>query len=151
MYITSHCNCLCRPPYVQITPTSTSEMKERRMVRSLPGLPEASCSGKPPTILDIEGGIKDEKKSLGTRTLERLSLRIFSWGYPVQRVLRHFPVTPLFSLMFSSLYPNVTLPVRIGITISLNLTISSMCTREIVAFNREDSAKSSKLKSEQKF
>ena len=93
------------------------------MVRSLPGLPEASCSGKPPTILDIEGGIKEEKKSLGARTLEQLSLRIFSWGYHIQRVLRHFPVALLFSLMLSSLYPNVTLPLYIGFTIFIVVTI----------------------------
>ena len=93
------------------------------MVRSLPGLPEVSCSGKPPTILDIEGGIKEEKKSLGARTLEQLSLRIFSWGYHIQRVLRHFPVALLFSLMLSSLYPNVTLPLCIGFTIFIVVTI----------------------------
>ena len=123
MYITSHYNCLCRPPYVQITPTSTSEMKERRMVRSLPGLPEASCSGKPPTILDIEGGIKDEKKGLGTRTLEHLSLRISSWGNKIQRVLRHFPVILLFSLMMSSLYPKEALTLYIGFLIFIVVTI----------------------------
>jgi len=87
------------------------------MVRSRPKQPEVSCRGRLLTNLGIEGGIKEEKKRLGTRTLERLSLRIFSWGYHVQRVLRHFPVALLFPLMFSSLYPNVTLPVRIGITI----------------------------------
>ena len=115
MYITSHCNCLCRPPYVQITPTSTSEMKERRMVRSLPGLSEASCSGKPPTILDIERGIKEEKKGLGTRTLEQLS--------KIQRVLRHFPVILLFSLMMSSLYPKEALTLYIGFLIFIVVTI----------------------------
>ena len=80
------------------------------MMRSRPGQPEASCRGKLLTNLDIEGGNKEEKKSLGARTLERLSLRIFSWGYHVQRVLRHFPVALLFLLMLSNLYPDVTLP-----------------------------------------
>ena len=93
------------------------------MVRSLPGLPEASCRGKLLTNLDIEGGNKEEKKSLGARTLEQLSLRIFSWGYSVQRVLRHFPVALLFSLMLSSVYPNVTLPLCIGFTIFIVVTI----------------------------
>ena len=85
------------------------------MVRSLPGLPEASCSGKPPTILDIERGIKEEKKGLGTRTLEHLSL--------IQRVLRHFPVILLFSLMMSSLYPKEALTLYIGFLFFIIVTI----------------------------
>ena len=93
------------------------------MMRSRPGQPEVSCRGRLLTNLDIEGGSKEEKKSLGARTLERLSLRIFSWGYHVQRVLRHFPVALLFSLMLSSLYPNVTLPLCIGFTIFIVVTI----------------------------
>ena len=93
------------------------------MVRSLPGLPEASCRGKLLTNLDIEGGIKEEKKSLGARTLEQLSLRISSWGYHIQRVLRHFPVALLFSLMLSSLYPNDALPLYMGFSIFIVVTI----------------------------
>ena len=93
------------------------------MVRNLPGLPEASCRGELLTNLDIESGDKEKKKSLGARTLERLSLRIFSWGYHVQRILRHFPFALLFLLMLSSLYPDVTLPLCIGFTIFIVVTI----------------------------
>ena len=93
------------------------------MARSLPGQPETSCSGKPPTILDIEGGIKKEKKGLGTRTLEHLSLRISSWGKKIQRVLRHFPVILLFSLMMSSLYPKEALTLYTGFLIFIIVTI----------------------------
>ena len=98
-------------------------MKDKEMTESLLKQPETSCSERPPTNLDIEGGSKEEKKNLGARTLERLGLRIFSWGYHVQRILRHFPVALLFSLMFSSLYPNVTLPVCIGIIIFIVVTM----------------------------
>ena len=92
-------------------------------MRNLPGLPEASCRGELLTNLDIESGDKEKKKSLGARTLERLSLRIFSWGYHVQRTLRHFPFALLFLLMLSSLYPDVTLPLCIGFTIFIVVTI----------------------------
>ena len=85
------------------------------MAKSLPGQPETSCSGKPPTILDIEGGIKREKKGLGTRTLEHLSL--------IQRVLRHFPVILLFSLMMSSLYPKEALTLYTGFLFFIIVTI----------------------------
>ena len=92
-------------------------------MRNLPGFPEASCRGELLTNLDIESGDKEKKKSLGARTPDWLSLRIFSWGYHVQRILRHFPVALLFSLMLSSLYPNVTLPLCIGFTIFIVVTI----------------------------
>ena len=93
------------------------------MERNQPEFPEASCRGELLTNLDIESGDKEKKKSLGARTLERLSLRIFSWGYHVQRILRHFPVALLFLLMLSSLYPDVTLPLCIGFTIFIVVTI----------------------------
>ena len=93
------------------------------MVRNLPGSPEASCRGELLTNLDIESGDKEKKKSLGARTLEWLSLRIFSWGYHVQRILRHFLVALLFLLMLSNLYPDVTLPLCIGFTIFIVVTI----------------------------
>ena len=76
---------------LQITPCldrTTPKKKhtpERKMVRNLPGSPEASCKEELHSLLDIESGDKEEKKSLGARTLEWLSLRIFSWGYHVQR------------------------------------------------------------------
>ena len=114
---------------LQITPCpdrTTPKKKhtpERKMVRNLPGSPEASCKEELHSLLDIESGDKEEKKSLGARTLERLSLRIFSWGYHVQRILRHFPVALLFLLMLSNLYPDVTLPLCIGFTIFIVVTI----------------------------
>ena len=93
------------------------------MVRNLTGFPEASCRGELLTNLDIESGDKEKKKGLGAGTLERLSLRIYSWGYHVQRTLRHFPFALLFLLMWSSLYPDVTLPLCIGFTIFIVVTI----------------------------
>ena len=94
----------------QKTKTKKKCTSEGKMERNQPEFPEAPCRGELLTNLDIESGDKEKKKGLGAGTLERLSLRIYSWGYHVQRTLRHFPFALLSFLMLSSLYPDVTLP-----------------------------------------
>ena len=93
------------------------------MAKSLPGQPETSCSGRPPTILDIERGIKREKKGLGTRTIKHLSLRMSPRAKKIQRVLRHFPTILLFFLMTSSLYPKEALTLYTGFLIFIIVII----------------------------
>ena len=73
--------------------------------------------------IDIERGDKEKKEGLGVGTLERISLRIHSWGSHVQRTLRHFPFALLFFLMLSSLYPDVTLPLCIILIVFITVTI----------------------------
>ena len=83
---------------------------EGKMERNQPEFPEGSYRGELLTNFDIERGDKEKKEGLGAGTLEQISLKIHSWGYHVQRTLRHFPFALLSFLMLSSLYPDVTLP-----------------------------------------
>ena len=93
------------------------------MAESLLRQPETSCSERPPTILDVEGGMKREKKGLGTRTIKHLSLRIPPRAKKIQRVLRHFPTIFLFCLMTSSLYPKEALTLVTGFIILMIVII----------------------------
>ena len=96
---------------------------EGKMKRNQPEFPEGSYRGELLTNFDIERGDKEKKEGLGAGTLERISLRIYSWGYHVQRTLKHFPFALLSFLMLSSLYPDVTLPLCVGFTIFIVVTI----------------------------
>ena len=51
-------------------------MEDQEMAKSLLKQPETLCSERPPTILDVEGGMKREKKDLRARTIKHLILRI---------------------------------------------------------------------------
>ena len=73
------------------------------MAKSLLKQPETLCSERPPTILDVEGGMKREKKDLRARTIKHLILRISPRARKLQKVLRHFPAILLLCLMTSSL------------------------------------------------
>ena len=98
-------------------------ISEGKMERNQPEFPEGSYRGELLTNFDIERGDKEKKESLGAGTLERISLRIHSWGSHVQRTLRHFPFALLFFLMLSSLYPDVTLPLCIIFIVFITVTI----------------------------
>ena len=104
-------------------------ISEGKLERNQPEFPEGSYRGELLTNFDIERGDKENKENLGAGTLERISLRIHSWGYHVQRTLRHFHFALLSFLMLSSLYPDVTLPLCIGFIVFIIVTlVDYICT-----------------------
>ena len=52
------------------------KIEDKEMAKSLLKQPETVCSERPPTILDVKGKMKREKKDLRVRTINNLILRI---------------------------------------------------------------------------
>ena len=99
------------------------KMEDKEVAKSLLKQPETFCSERPPTILDVEGGMKREKKGLGARTIKHLILRISPRARKLQRVLRHFPTILLLCLMTSSLCPKEALTLFTGLIILMIVII----------------------------
>ena len=93
------------------------------MAKSLLKQPETLCSERPPTILDVEGEMKREKKDLRARTIKHLILRISPRARKLQKILRHFPAILLLCLMTSSLYPKEALTLVTGLIILMIVII----------------------------
>ena len=99
------------------------KMEDKEMAKSLLKQPETHCSERPPTILDVEGGMKREKKDLRARTIKHLILRISPRARKLQKILRHFAVILLLYLMTSSLYPKEALTLVTGLIILMIVII----------------------------
>ena len=99
------------------------KMEDKEMAKSLLKQPETHCSERPPTALDVEGGMKKEKKDLRARIIKHLILRISPRTRKLQKILRHFPAILLLCLMTSSLYPKEALTLVTGLIILIIVII----------------------------
>ena len=95
-------------------------MEDQEMAKSLLKQPETHCNERLPTALDVEGGMKKEKKDLRARIIKYLILRESPRTRKLQKILSHFPAILLLCLMTSSLYPKEALTL---VTILIILTI----------------------------
>merc|ERR1711867_306509 len=98
-------------------------MKDKEVAKRLLKQPETFCSERPPTILDVEGGMKKEKKDLRARIIKHLILRISPRARKLQRILGHFPAILLLCLIKSSLYPKEALTLVTGFIILMIVII----------------------------
>ena len=79
------------------------------MAKSLLKQPETLCSERPPTILDVEGKMKREKKDLRVRTINHLILRISPRARKLQKKnLKTFPSNTLALLNNVQSVPKTT-------------------------------------------
>ena len=93
-------------------------MEDQEMAKSLLKQPETHCNERLPTALDVEGGMKREKKDLRARIIKYL--RESPTTRKLKKILSHFPAILLLCLMTSSLYPKEALTL---VTILIILTI----------------------------
>ena len=92
-------------------------MEDEKMTKCLPKQPETHYSERLATALDVEGGMKKEKKDLKARIIKYLILRNSPRIRKLKNILSHFPPIFLSYLMMSSLYPKEALTIAIGFVI----------------------------------
>ena len=93
-------------------------MKDQEMPKNLLKQPETHCNKRLPTALDVEGGMKRERKDLRARIIKHL--RESPMTRKLKKILSHSPAILLLCLMTSSLYPKEALTL---VTILIILTI----------------------------
>ena len=96
-------------------------MKDQEMAKSLLKQPETHCNKRLPTALDVEGGMKREKKDLRARIIKYL--RESPTTRKLKKILSHFPAILLLCLMTSSLYPKEALTLVTGLIILIIVII----------------------------
>ena len=93
------------------------------MTKSLPKQPETHYSERLATALDVEGGMKKEKKDLRARIIKYLTLKNSPRIRKLKNILAHFPALFLSYLMMSSLYPKEALTLVTGLIILIIVII----------------------------
>ena len=96
-------------------------MEDQEMAKSLLKQPETHCNERLPTALDVEGGMKKEKKDLRARIIKYL--RESPTTRKLKKILSHFPAILLLCLMTSSLYPKEALTLVTGLIILIIVII----------------------------
>ena len=84
---------------------------------------------KLPFDVDLERGEKEKEGNTRAKVLGRVCHRIHAGGSHFLSIIAHFPIILLFSLMFSSLYSDATLPLCAALITSMIITITASIFR----------------------
>ena len=88
-----------------------------------------TCKKRLPYNIDPERGKEEKERSPWIKSLGRVYYRIHARVSQILSIVVYFPIVLLFFLMFSSAYPDATLPLGAALAISMIITIAASICR----------------------